>query len=151
MNQLSYGWNRHDLEHYDIEAVALSDKLGGPYIPGMSANDIEKFQAQLLKNPEVCAQVKEHTQKKYYLVSLSQTQFYRFNPEKLALVNTEEAQRQMTHDRQWGLVVIPKRDEFSQQSPTLPIYKTLLHHHGLLNRNQPSEEEINAKKQQKQP
>lgn len=177
MNRLSYGWNRNDLNHYDMETVALSDKLGGPYIPGMSADDIETFQEQLLESPEMCSQVKEHTQEKYYLVSLSQTQFHRFNPEKLALVNTvvakkttmqestssvlqalqatehtsskeQEVQRQVAHDRQWGLIVIPKKEKIAQQSSTLPTYKTLLHHHGLL--NQPSKEEIKARKQQKQ-
>jgi hypothetical protein len=91
MNQLSYGWNQSDLSDYELESVALLDKVGGPFIPDMPSYEVEGFHEQLAVSSEMQAQVKEYTQQKYYLVSLSQDRFHKFNPEKLMLSNNSSA------------------------------------------------------------
>jgi len=88
MNKLSYGWNINDLNQYDMQSVTLSDKLGGPFVPGMPVSEIMQLNEQLAENPELSERVKAHTQEKYYLVSLSQTQFHKFDPAKLNFSNT---------------------------------------------------------------
>jgi len=81
MNQLTYGWNINDLKSYPICQMKLIDKLGGPYIPGMSAEQIDMVDADTRQ------QIQSLTKQKYYLVSLYQTQFHRFYPEILAKNN----------------------------------------------------------------
>lgn len=87
MNKLKYGWNMHDLDHYNTETVVLSDKVGGPYIPGMTPEQVDELHLKMNEDSEVSQEVKQYTQKQYYLVSLNETQFYRFDPVKLEPVN----------------------------------------------------------------
>jgi hypothetical protein len=91
MNQLKYGWNQHDLEDYSLAELALSDKLGGPYIPDMTPDEVEKLHHDMMTDASISENVKTYTQQKYYLVSLKETQFHRFDPKKLTLVNVIEA------------------------------------------------------------
>ncbi|MDI9818478.1 MULTISPECIES: hypothetical protein [unclassified Legionella] len=69
MNRLSYGWNTRDLDSYPITDVSLVDKLGGPYIPGYSEEDIDLDKEKRLAI----------TDQQYYLVSLNQRQFHQFD------------------------------------------------------------------------
>jgi hypothetical protein len=70
MNQLSYGWNKGDIDYYPIKSLRLKDKLGGPYVPGSLQQGINQ--------PELV-----RTNKFYYLVSLGNVEFHEFCPELL--------------------------------------------------------------------
>ncbi len=87
MNQLNYGWNKNDLDRYKVDEVRLSDKLGGPFIPEMPIQQAKQFHDQLSQDPSLSEQVKDHTQEKYYLVSLRQNKFHKFDPALLDLRN----------------------------------------------------------------
>jgi hypothetical protein len=62
MNQLKYGSNIHDLTQYPLVKLNLGDKVGGPFIPH------EDFQTDGLS-----------TKKIYYLVSLEEEYFHKFD------------------------------------------------------------------------
>ncbi|MDI9818072.1 MULTISPECIES: hypothetical protein [unclassified Legionella] len=75
MNQLRYGWNLNDLQSYPLCDLDIVDKLGGPFIPGSQIADTDREDEPLCK--------KELTRQKYYLASLSQSQFHQFDPKIL--------------------------------------------------------------------
>lgn len=79
MNQLHYGWNRQDLNNYSIEAVSLSDKVGGPYVPGLSSEEYETLD----QNVETKKQIRKYTTDMYYLNSLFEEKFLRFDSKNL--------------------------------------------------------------------
>jgi hypothetical protein len=83
MNKLNYGWNIRDLDQYPKQELILIDKLGGPFIPQMGL----ELGSQWAQDPEMIELVRAHTQEKYYLVSLSQNEFHRFDP---AFLNLEQ-------------------------------------------------------------
>jgi hypothetical protein len=82
MNKLKYGWNIRDLDCYPACPLALQDKLGGPYLQG-------GIPAHVVLTGDIKARVKLETQQKYYLVSLSETEFRQFVPEILQAVMRE--------------------------------------------------------------
>lgn len=73
MNQLSYGWYNNDLDNYPVCELSIADKLGGPLMPGAGSDQFDK------ENPEVQQEMKTLTMQKYYLASLKQTRFHRFD------------------------------------------------------------------------
>lgn len=85
MNQLSYGWNIRDLDSYPVVDIAIADKLGGPYIPGVTSDQID------MENDEILQQIQSLTRQKYYLVSLDQSRFHKFEPMILARNNKSNA------------------------------------------------------------
>lgn len=78
MNQLSYGWNIKDIRHYPLTELVIADKLGGPFIPDIDAEQID------MEDLDTCKQIQELTKQKYYLVSLNQNQFHKFDSAILA-------------------------------------------------------------------
>jgi len=75
MADLPYGWNRGDLDHYDVEDVVLVDKVGGAYVP-----------SDFLKAPHVRGIPEQSiTKSTYYLTSLSEpnTTFRKFSSDEL--------------------------------------------------------------------
>ena len=74
MNRLNYGWNKGDLDSYPVKPLSLSDKVGGPYIPEETSEELG------FSDPEKKAESKLLTQQKYYLVSLSNSEFHQFSP-----------------------------------------------------------------------
>lgn len=78
MNRLSYGWNIRDLDSYPVVEFKPGDKLGGPFIPGVSADQID------LSDKDVREQMELLTKQKYYLVSLYNENFHQFSPDVLS-------------------------------------------------------------------
>lgn len=70
MNQLTYGWNTHDLVGYPLQELLLKDKLGGPFIPDEIIPDTIGYE-----------EVRGATAQHYYLASLAKghTTFHRFD------------------------------------------------------------------------
>lgn len=78
MNQLTHGWNIADISSYPVKPLTIADKLGGPFVTGYLRYSLGGEDEESKK--EACAMTKD----KYYLVSLSQSQFHQFDPAVLA-------------------------------------------------------------------
>ncbi len=84
MNQVTYGWNIHDFSDYPLVHLNIVDKLGGPYVPYASEKNINMDEIPMEEK-------KAFTKSKYYLTSLEQDQFHRFDPLILQAKKTAEA------------------------------------------------------------
>ena len=80
-------FSQHARDQYrdKVEEVRLFDKLGGPFIPQMPIEQVKKLHDQRYQDPSLRLRLKEHTQEKYYLVSLQKNQFHKFDPALLDL------------------------------------------------------------------
>lgn len=74
MNQLPYGWNQKDLKDYNLVELNIKNKVGGALV-------LDEGKSRPIENP------KEVTEKLYYLTSLRNTKFHKFESEKLNFQN----------------------------------------------------------------
>ncbi|HHT0594559.1 TPA: hypothetical protein ACTXXA_003103 [Legionella anisa] len=109
MNPLSYGWNINDLHSYPIVDFQVADKLGGPFIPGVTIDQID------LSNSDVRQQLESMTKQKYYLVSLRAEQFHQFSPDILEKNKTPQTLEKDLIIKKAMFSIATKQKEISQE------------------------------------